>query len=89
MQAVLDRPAVPDGLQELLGGHLPAHEAGAGLGARPAFDLADRLDLADGREARPSAVGRRRSLRKSCSRPMPQETVAARVPMRPRPQPSS
>ena len=51
MRVVLDRPAVPDGLQKLLERHRPVHEAGAGLGAGPAFDLACRLDLADGRVA--------------------------------------
>ena len=53
MQPVLDRLVVPDGLQEVPGGHLPAHDLGARLGLDPPFRDADRLDLADRREAGP------------------------------------
>ena len=81
MQVVLDRPAVPDGLQELLGGHLPAHEAaGVSVLVRPpTLRTASILPTA----ARPGQPWR------SCSQPMSQETVAVRVSMRPWPRSSS
>ena len=53
MQFVLDRSVAPDRRQEVLGRHLSAHEAVAGLGAGPPFRDADGLDLADRRETRP------------------------------------
>ena len=54
MQPVLDRPVAPDGLQEVPGRHFPAHDAGARLGSGLSFRDADRLDLADRREAGPA-----------------------------------